>query len=44
MGATQAFLKQWDCRHRLSSAYLPHSNLIAERGGEACKEADQEQH
>ena len=24
---TQSFLKLWGCRHRLSSAYFPHSNL-----------------
>ena len=37
MGATQAFLNQWDCRHRLSSAYLPHSNLRAEQGVKLAK-------
>ena len=35
--ATQSFLKQWGCRHRLSSAYFPHSNLRAEQGVKLAK-------
>ena len=35
--ATQTFLKQWGCRHRLSSAYFPHSNLRAEQGVKVAK-------
>ena len=35
--ATQTFLKQWGCRHRLSSAYFPHSNLRAEQGVKLAK-------
>ena len=34
---TQSFLKQWGCRHRLSSAYFPHSNLRAEQGVKLAK-------
>ena len=34
---TQTFLKQWGCRHRLSSAYFPHSNLRAEQGVKMAK-------
>jgi transposase InsO family protein len=30
--ATTRFLKDWDVRHRLSSAYFPHSNQCAELG------------
>ena len=36
--STQAFLKQWGCRHRLSSAYFPHSNLRAEQGVKLAKQ------
>ena len=36
--ATQTFLKQWGCRHRLSSAYYPHSNLRAEQGVKLAKQ------
>ena len=35
--ATQTFLKQWGCQHRLSSAYFPHSNLRAEQGVKMAK-------
>ena len=35
--ATQTILKQWGCRHRLSSAYFPHSNLRAEQGVKVAK-------
>ena len=36
--ATQSFLKQWGCRHRVSSAYFPHSNLRAEQGVKLAKQ------
>ena len=35
---TQSFLKLWGCRHRLSSAYFPHSNLRAEQGVKLAKQ------
>ena len=35
--ATQTILKQWGCRHRLSSTYFPHSNLRAEQGVKVAK-------
>ena len=36
--STQTFLKLWGCRHRLSSAYFPHSNLRAEQGVKLAKQ------
>ena len=36
--ATQEFLKLWGCRHRVSSAYFPHSNLRAEQGVKVAKQ------
>ena len=30
---TQEFLTRFDIRHRLSSAYNPHSNQLADSGG-----------
>ena len=36
--STQNFLKLWGCRHRLSSAYFPHSNLRAEQGVKLAKQ------
>ena len=29
-GPTQKFLEKWGVRHRVSSAYFPHSNMRAE--------------
>ena len=36
--STQTFLKLWGCKHRLSSAYFPHSNLRAEQGVKLAKQ------
>ena len=40
----QEFLRAWGCKHRVSSAYFPHSNTRAELGDEVDEKDVERQH